>query len=103
MTQRISLRRYISPLKEVETYEYMQHRLEVAGYKGPLLFSQNARRLIWKFSEGIPRKINILCDNALLIGFRKHQKKIHTPVVQKALKELRWSKSEVRRQMTEVR
>ncbi len=90
LTQRISLRRYISPLKEVETYEYMQHRLEVAGYKGPLLFSQNARRLIWQFSEGIPRKINILCDNALLIGFRKHQKKIHTPVVQIALKELRW-------------
>jgi general secretion pathway protein A len=96
LTQRISLRRSISHLKEVETYKYMEHRLEVAGYRGPVLFSQNARRLIWQFSNGIPRKINILCDNALLIGFRKHQKKILAPAVQMAFKELRWAKSEVR-------
>lgn len=96
LTQRISIRRYIDPLKEDETYKYMQHRLEVAGYSGPLLFSQNAHRLIWEYTQGIPRKINILCDNALLIGFRIHQKKIHSPVVQKALQELRWSKPEGR-------
>ena len=74
----------------------MQHRLEVVGYDGPLLFSQNAHRTIWRNTQGIPRKINILCDNALLIGFRKHQKKIHTPIVEKALKELRWSAPEAR-------
>jgi general secretion pathway protein A len=96
LTQRISIRRYIEPLKEDETYKYMHHRLEVAGYKGPLLFSQNAHRLIWEYTQGIPRKINILCDNALLIGFRIHQKKIHSPVVEKALQELRWSKPEGR-------
>jgi general secretion pathway protein A len=91
LTQRISIRRYIDPLKEDETFKYMQHRLEVAGYDGPTIFSQNALRLIWKYTQGIPRKINILCDNALLIGFRKHQKKIHTPIVEKALAELRWN------------
>jgi general secretion pathway protein A len=91
LTQRISLRRYVHPLQEAETYEYVQHRLEVAGYNGPLLFSQNAQRLIWQFSEGIPRKINILCDNALLIGFRGHQNKIDAPAVQQALSELRWN------------
>jgi general secretion pathway protein A len=96
LTQRISIRRHVDPLKEDETIKYMQHRLEVAGYNGPLLFSQNALQLIWKYTQGIPRKINILCDNALLIGFRKHQQKIHTHVVEKALKELRWSKPEAR-------
>lgn len=90
LTQRISLRRSIAPLREAETYRYMQHRLEVAGYNGPLLFSPKAHRLIWQFSEGIPRKINILCDNALLIGFRRHQKRIQTAVVQKAHSDLHW-------------
>jgi general secretion pathway protein A len=96
LTQRISIRRNIDPLREDETYKYMHHRMEVAGYNGPLLFSQNADRTIWRNTQGIPRKINILCDNSLLIGFRKHQKKIHTPIVEKALKELRWSKPEGR-------
>jgi len=90
LTERISIRRYIEPLKEKETYEYIRHRLDVAKYKGPMLFSPEAQHLIWKISLGVPRKINILCDNALLIGYRERQSKIGPAFIQKALKDLRW-------------
>lgn len=90
LTQRISIRRYIDPLKESETYEYIQHRLDVADYKGPMLFGPEAQNLVWQCSQGIPRKINIICDNALLMGFRESHQKIETPLIQKAIDDLRW-------------
>ena len=90
LTERISIRRYIDPLKEKETYAYIRHRLEVAEYKGPMIFSPEALKLIWKISQGVPRKINILCDNALLMGFKERNRKIDPSFVQKVLKDLRW-------------
>ena len=80
LTERISIRRHIDPLKEKETYAYIKHRLEVAGYKGPMLFSPEAQHLIWKISQGVPRKINILCDNALLIGYLVQYIHFHCPL-----------------------
>ena len=90
LTERISIRRYIKPLKETEAYEYIQHRLDVAEYNGPPLFQPEAQHLIWKISQGIPRKINILCDNALLIGYMNKDEKIGPELVQKAVSDLRW-------------
>jgi type II secretory pathway predicted ATPase ExeA len=58
LAQRISIRKYIEPLKEKETYEYIRHRLEVAKYKGPGLFSPGSKGLIWQYCGGVPRKIN---------------------------------------------
>ena len=91
LTQRISLKRYITPLNGKETYEYLQHRLTVAGCNDSSLFSSGARQLIWKYSNGLPRKINVLCDNAFLIGFGLGKKKIGSAVVQEAIKDLSWS------------
>jgi general secretion pathway protein A len=90
LTERISIRRHIDPLKKNETYAYIKHRMEVAQYKGPMLFSPEAQQLIWKISQGVPRKINILCDNALLIGFRVRHRKIEPALIQKAVNDLRW-------------
>jgi len=90
LTERISIRRYIQPLKDEEACEYVQHRLDVAEYTGPVLFDPEAQKLIWQISQGIPRKINILCDNALLIGYRERHKKIGSPLIKKAVNDLRW-------------
>ena len=90
LTERISIRRYINPLEDKETYEYIQHRLDVAEYNGPVLFDPEAQNLIWQISQGIPRKINILCDNALLIGYRERHEKIGSPLIKKAVSDLRW-------------
>ncbi|UCF85175.1 MAG: AAA family ATPase [Desulfobacteraceae bacterium] len=91
LAQRISLKRYITPLTEKETYEYIQHRLIIAGYKGPSLFSRKAKQLVWEYSGGVPRKINILCDNAFLIGYGLRNRKISESVVDEAIKDLSWS------------
>ncbi len=90
LTERISIRRFINPLKEAETYEYIQHRLDVAEYNGPALFDPEAQHLIWQVSQGIPRKINILCDNSLLIGYRERQKEIGSALIKKVVNDLRW-------------
>jgi general secretion pathway protein A len=89
--QRISLRRYIMPLSRKETYEYILHRLQVAGYSRRRFFSDRALELIWKFSRGVPRRINILCDNVLLIAYSRNQKKIKAAVMKEAVKDLSYS------------
>ncbi|MCP3928865.1 MAG: AAA family ATPase, partial [Bacteroidetes bacterium] len=75
-TQRISLKRYISPLSKKETLAYLQHRIEIAQPNGIFPFTKNAQQLIWEYSGGIPRKINMLCDNSFLVGYGLKKKKI---------------------------
>ncbi len=91
LAQRINLKRYITSLSEKETYEYIQHRLAIADYKGPSLFTRGAKQLIWEYSGGVPRMINILCDNAFLIGYGLKRKQIKEPIVEEAIKDLSWS------------
>ena len=64
--------------------------MDVAEYTGPELFNPEAQHLIWKISQGIPRKINILCDNALLIGYRERHQQIESSLIQRAVDDLRW-------------
>jgi len=96
LTQWISLRKAIDPLPEKETDEYIHHRIEVADYNGPGLFSTGSQHLIWRYTEGIPRKITNLCDNALMIGFQMQAEKIRGAIIQRAVKELRWSRPEAK-------
>jgi general secretion pathway protein A len=91
--QRISLRRTTTPLAEQDTYEYIQHRLKIVGYQGSGLFSKKAMNLIWLHSEGIPRKINILCDNVLLNAYGMGQKKIKAMAVAEAINDLSFGQS----------
>lgn len=91
LAQRISLRRRIAPLSEKEVYEYIDDRLVLANYKGPSLFADGALRLICEYSGGVPRKINILCDNALLIAYGLGKKKIKTDVIEEVIKDQGWS------------
>jgi general secretion pathway protein A len=90
LAQRISLRRQISPLDETQTYEYIRHRLSKVGYNGADLFSPQAQQLIWAYSGGVPRKINILCDNALLTGYGLRTKEIEAAVVEETIQDLGW-------------
>jgi general secretion pathway protein A len=91
LVQRISLKRYSTTLSEKDTYRYIEHRLKVAEYEGASLFSEKALELIWLHSSGIPRKINILCDNMLLIGYGLNKKSLDEEIAIEAIKDLRWS------------
>ena len=80
LNQRIAIRYQIKPLAEKEVALYIEHRLRKAGRENPL-FTEGAITAIAKASDGIPRRINLLCDRALLAGFVREVKTIDETVV----------------------
>jgi len=86
--QRINLQSHLPPLTEKEAGEYIQKRLKIAGRKDPL-FMKGAVKEIYRKTDGVPRLINVLCDNSLLIGFASDKKLIDKKIVQEAAKDLK--------------
>src|SRR6267154_1095322 len=74
LRQRIALLGHLEPLSVVEIAGYIEHRLKVAGYSGGPLCAPDGLALMAEQSRGIPREINNICFNALLLGAaRRHQ------------------------------
>jgi general secretion pathway protein A len=88
LRQRMSLFARLEPFGLAETRAYVDHRLKVAGYEGPPLFTAEAMEMIAARGEGIPRNINNLCFNALSLGFALQKKKIDSTIVQEVLSDL---------------
>jgi len=91
LKQRIALRATINPLSPAESLAYIKHRLSKAGLKeGQVysIFSRGALQLIIKQAKGIPRMINILCDNALITGFGLQEYPITPKTVKEAISDL---------------
>ncbi len=88
LVQRISADFHILPLNHTETYEYMQHRLAMAGAKTEL-FSPAAGGLIAKTSHGVPRIINMLSDTALVYGYAAGAAQITAAIVQNVIDDKR--------------
>ena len=81
LRQRIALLRRIGPLSGAECRDYLEHRLKMVGGSAAGLFTPGAMSLILSHSRGIPRVINVMCDNALLIGFAASRKKIDEAIM----------------------
>lgn len=88
LKQRISLRCEIKPLRADEVAAYIRARLKTAGASRLDLFTAEAIALIFRASEGIPRLINNICDNALLSGFAIGAKHINHKIVSEVVEEL---------------
>ncbi len=84
--QRIAVDYHLKALDPDETKDYIQHRLNVAG-GDPDLFSEDGCRLIWRYSRGIPRIINVLCDTALVYGFSGQEHRISIKLVEEVLRD----------------
>src|SRR6187549_1694977 len=69
LVQRIRLRFHLTALTPEETQAYILHRLEVAGAHGRQLFAADTLPVIYRYTGGVPRLINTLCDTALMIAF----------------------------------
>ena len=69
LKQRVSVRLLMEPLSPNEVEHYIQHRWRVAGGKNPAPFSPGAITNVVKWSQCIPRLINSICDNALILAF----------------------------------
>lgn len=88
LNQRVSVRFKIRPLSPHETNQYISHRLLVAGSSGEEIFSPAALQAIYRYSQGVPRLINLACDRALLQGFVDQDPRITPARVTQALKSL---------------
>ena len=87
LRQRISVTTSLEPLGREEVELYVKHRLAVAGFRGALLFTDRALKVIARDSQGIPRNINNLCFGALSTGFALQRKTIDDKLVQEVAAE----------------
>lgn len=88
LRQRISMVCRLRPLNPEETGQYIAHRLDVAGYSGPPLFTEGALRLIAEASKGIPRNINNYCFNALSLACANETRLIDQKILMEVLSDL---------------
>jgi len=87
LRQRITLRHHLAPLSAKECADYVLHRMHVAGADGNVMWTETAFDLIYKYSGGIPRLINTICDRALLAGYVHGVFTIEDRLVEQALEE----------------
>jgi len=73
LRQRITFSYQLRPMTAVEVEHYIQHRLNVAGYKGAALFSAPLCKRLTKAAKGIPRLVNILCHKMLMLSYGQGQ------------------------------
>lgn len=90
LLQRISVRYHIRPLTLGETGEYIDNRLKIAGTRnGHRIFPGSTIKSVYEFSEGFPRVINILCDNALLLGYSREKGTITPGMIRECYEDLK--------------
>ena len=88
LKQRINVRYRLRPLSQKETGEYITRRLRVAGARTINLFTPGALKKIYQYSRGIPRVINIVCDNALVNGYGEGKKMIDAGIIREVISDL---------------
>ena len=88
LNQRITLNYHIESLTADETGLYIQHRLKIAGTTDDI-FSQEAVNLVHKHSKGLPRQINVICDNAMLSAYVRNSQEVDGDIVWGSINDVR--------------
>jgi len=88
LNQRITVRYHLLPMGYDSTRRYIDHRMELAGRFRAAEFTSAALKRIFRFSGGVPRLVNIVCDRALLIGYSEEERVISGAMVAQAVSEL---------------
>jgi type II secretory pathway predicted ATPase ExeA len=83
LKQRVAMRVRLTAFSEQDTHDYIKHRLKIAGSANNI-FSEEAINHVFKYSQGLPRLINTICDNSLLEGFLIKSETINEDIVQTA-------------------
>jgi len=100
LRQRISISCHLGPLSREETKDYIYHRLEIAGNREALILSSNVIDLIYEFSSGGPRLINVICDFLMLTSFVEEDHEISEDLVYEAVEELSIVSSQPKKALT---
>lgn len=80
LSQRITVRCHLTPMNMHDTGDYIRHRLKISGCRLPGLFSSGAVKRIYRFSRGVPRLINIVCEQALVMAWTLESSSV-TPAI----------------------
>ncbi|MBA5637007.1 AAA family ATPase [Duganella sp. LX20W] len=88
LAQRVIARYHLGPLTEAETGSYIEHRLAVAGAAASSPFPRRLTGLVHKLAKGVPRRINLLCDRALLGAYVENQPQVTPAIVRRAAAEV---------------
>lgn len=89
LRQRVIASYHLGPLDLQETQAYVEHRLGCVGWKGNPGFDQDAMREIYQASQGIPRRINAVCDRVMLGAFLSEQRRVTADLVAQIVEEMR--------------
>jgi general secretion pathway protein A len=88
LAQRVIAHFHLGPLSEKDTASYIIHRLSVAGLSASPPFSRRSVQQIYERTNGVPRRINLLCDRALLGAYTENKLKVNSDIVDKASGEM---------------
>ena len=88
LAQRVIARFHLGALSEDETRQYVRHRMDVAGLTGPLPFTDAAVARVHALTRGVPRRINLLCDRALLGAYASDRREVDPAIVDRAAQEV---------------
>ncbi|GIW94769.1 MAG: hypothetical protein KatS3mg110_2810 [Pirellulaceae bacterium] len=84
LNQRIAVRCYLDNLSLQETVEYVAHQLSVAGTRADAIFSDDALRAIHRYTDGIPRLVNQLCDHAMILACADGRRTVDAALLEEA-------------------
>jgi Type II secretory pathway, component ExeA (predicted ATPase) len=98
LAQRIRLRFHLGTLSPAEMRAYIQHRLEVAGAGDRQIFAEETYPEIFRYTGGVPRLINTLCDTAMMAAFAADRDYVTLDDVRSAIAELQWVEYSARTQ-----
>ena len=91
LNQKTKIKCQIKPLTEEESREYIDHRLKIAGSSSSRVFTPDAISRIVHHAKGVPRVINILCDNAFRIGYGLFRKRVDVDIIHQVIREMEGS------------
>ena len=90
LVQRVRLRFHLGALAQSEMRSYIQHRLEVAGAGDRQIFADDTFAEIYKYTGGVPRLVNTLCDTAMMSAYGADRDNVTLEDVTNSLNELQW-------------
>jgi general secretion pathway protein A len=96
LAQRIRLRFHLGTLSDSEMHAYIHHRLEVAGAADRVVFAEDTYPEIFRFTGGVPRLVNTLCDTAMLAAYGQERDHVTLEDIQSSLQELGWHEPQSR-------
>lgn len=90
LAQRIRLRFHLTPLSKNDMAAYIQHRLEVAGSQGREIFQADTFSMVFRYTGGIPRLVNTLCDTAMMAAYGRDSDVVTVADIASAVEEMQW-------------